>query len=391
MTTWIAETDKKYVANTYGRFPIELVDGHGSIAIDSDGKEYIDLGSGIAVTSFGISDPDWIKAVTEQLGKIQHASNLYYTQPCAELAKLICERTGMSKVFFGNSGAEANECAIKVARKYGEDVLGRKNPVIVTLENGFHGRTLGTLAATGQDVFHKDFQPLPEGFAYAPANDIEATLAIAKHCDAVAIMIECIQGEGGVNVLEQDYVKALAAYCEESDTLLLIDEVQTGNGRTGELYSYMHYGIKPDVFTTAKGLGGGLPIGACVMGEKVADVFGPSDHGSTFGGNPVACAGAISILSRIDATLLDAIKLKGEYIRRKLEGAKGIQSVSGMGLMVGFVTDRPAKEIVNECIEEGVLCLTAKSKVRLIPALNIPMEKLEEALEIIKEVCAKGL
>ncbi len=385
----IQNIDQNYVANTYARFPVELVSGKGSLMYDSDGKQYIDMGSGIAVNTFGIADPIWQKAVAEQLGKLQHTSNLYYTEPCARLAEMLCTKTGMKKVFFSNSGAEANECAIKVARKYAAETKGEQYDAIITLENSFHGRTLTTLAATGQEHFHKLFQPLTPGFYHAPANNLDAVKALTDKYPTAAIMIECVQGEGGVNALDAEYVKSLASYAKERDILLLVDEVQTGNGRTGELYSYMHYGIHPDVVSTAKGLGGGLPLGATLLSEKVQHVLGFGDHGSTFGGNPVCCAGAISVLERLDNTFLAEVKEKSEYIFHALQGAKGVRSVTGMGLMIGVKTDLPAKEIVSKCIERGVLCLTAKTKVRFLPALNIPMELLKQAIDTFLAVCAE--
>ena len=385
----IYEMDKMYVAGTYGRFPLNLVRGKGSLAWDENGKQYIDLGSGIAVNSFGYADDAWIAAVTAQLGALPHTSNLYYTGPCAQLAKELCTRTGMKKVFFGNSGAEANECAVKIARKYAAEKKGEDYYTIITLENSFHGRTLTTLAATGQDHFHKLFQPLTPGFVHVPANDFEAMKAAAEANKTAAVLIECIQGEGGVLPLEAEYIKKLAEYAAENDILLMVDEVQTGNGRTGELYSYMNYGISPDVVTTAKGIGGGLPLGACMMSEKVENVLGFGDHGSTFGGNPIACAGAISIIERIDDELMAEVKEKSKFIFDEFTGAPGVESVAGMGLMVGIKAKRPGGVIVKECIEKGVLCLTAKDKVRLLPALNIPMDVLKEAVAIVKEACAK--
>lgn len=381
--------DKEYVANTYARFPIEISYGNGSLVYSADGKEYIDLGSGIGVTAFGISDKEWQKAVVEQLSKVQHTSNLYYTEPCARLAKMLCERTGMKKVFFGNSGAEANECAIKVARKYGQDKRGKDCNVIITLKNSFHGRTLTTLAATGQDKFHELFTPLTSGFVYATANDLDSVKTLIKENNVCGIMIECIQGEGGVNALETAFVKGIRALCDENDIIMIVDEVQTGNGRTGELYAYMNYGIMPDVVSTAKGLGGGLPIGCCMMNEKTEKVLSFGDHGSTFGGNPVCSAGAISVLERIDEKLLSEVKEKGEYIFNELKDAKGVESVSGMGLMIGIKTVRPAKDVLADCIENGVLCLTAKDKVRLLPALNIPFDTLKKAISVIKQAVAK--
>ena len=302
---------------------------------------------------------------------------------------MICERTGMKKVFFGNSGAEANECAIKVARKYGADKKGKDYNVIVTLKNSFHGRTLTTLAATGQDKFHELFQPLTGGFVHATANDLDSVKNAVKENKVCAIMIECVQGEGGVIALDKEFVKGIKEICDKEDILLIVDEVQTGNGRTGYLYSFMAFDVEPDVFTTAKGLGGGLPLGCCVMNEKTQNVLGFGDHGSTFGGNPISCAGAISVMERLDGEFLTNVKRKSEYVFKELSNAKGVESVSGMGLMVGIKTVRPAKEIITECIEKGVLCLSAKDKVRLLPALNIPMSVLENAIKIIKDACAK--
>jgi acetylornithine/N-succinyldiaminopimelate aminotransferase len=385
----IKTIDKEYVANTYARFPVEIAYGKGSYVYSPDGKEYVDMGSGIGVSAFGIADEIWQKAVIEQLSKVQHTSNLYYTEPCARLAKMLCERTGMKKVFFGNSGAEANECAIKVARKYGADKKGNDCNVIITLKNSFHGRTLTTLSATGQDKFHELFQPLTTGFVHAIANDLDSVQKLVKNNNVCGIMIECVQGEGGVNVLTKEFVKGVREICDNQDIIMIVDEVQTGNGRTGELYAYMNYGIKPDVVTTAKGLGGGLPIGCCIMNEKTENVLSFGDHGSTFGGNPVCSAGAISVIERIDESFLNEVKSKSEYVFNALKNASGVESVSGMGLMLGIKTVRPAKDVVAECIEKGVLCLTAKDKVRLLPALNIPFETLKKAIETIKEVCAK--
>ena len=383
--------DKEFVAGTYGRFPLELVSGKGSVLTAADGKEYIDMGSGIGVTAFGFADEDWTGAVTAQLMKLQHTSNLYYTEPCAKLAQLLCEKTGMKKVFFSNSGAEANECAIKVARKYSAQKKGADCFTIITLVNSFHGRTLTTLAATGQDHFHKDFQPLTPGFAHVEANNIQQLQEAVDTLNPAGIMLECVQGEGGVNPLTPEFVKAAAALAKERDIPLMIDEVQTGNGRTGALYAYMHFGVTPDIVSTAKGLGGGLPIGATLMGEKVQFVLGPGDHGSTYGGNPVCCAGALSVVSRLDEGFLASVRRKSGYVFASLYQAPGIESVSGLGLMIGIKTVKPAKEVVAACMERGVLCLTAKDKVRLLPALNIPMADLERAIEVIKAVCKEGL
>ena len=380
----IISIDKEYVAGTYGRFPVELVSGKGCIMTGTDGKQYIDLTSGIGVTCFGIGDPQWLEAVTTQLTKLQHTSNLYYTEPCAKLAQLLCEKTGMKKVFFNNSGAEANECAIKYARKYSAETKGAGYSTIITLKNSFHGRTLTTLAATGQDHYHELFQPLTPGFAHVDANDVDGLKKLVSEVPTAGIMLECVQGEGGVIPLTQEFVAAAAAIAKEQDIPLIIDEVQTGNGRTGMLYAYMNYGIQPDIVSTAKGLGGGLPIGATLLGEKVQNVLKPGDHGSTYGGNPVCCAGALSVLSRMDETLMADVKAKSDYIFSTLTGAPGVESVTGMGLMIGIKTVKPAKDVVAACIEKGVLCLTAKDKLRLLPALNIPMDVLKEAIETIK-------
>lgn len=386
----ITSNDKQFVANTYARFPIELVSGKGAILKDSNGKEYIDLGSGIAVNIFGVADDEWQKAVTHQLSVLPHTSNLYYSEPCSTLAELLCERTGMKKVFFSNSGAEANECAIKVARKYAFDKYGdESHSAIITLKNSFHGRTIATLKATGQDVFHTDFGPFPEGFVYAEANNFDDVKKFVDTDKCIAVMMELVQGEGGVCKLDENFVKSVAELVKEKDMLLIIDEVQTGNGRTGELYAYMHYGIQPDIVTTAKGLGGGLPIGATMLGENVENVLTYGSHGSTFGGNPVSCAGACNIIKRIDDKLLNEVKEKSAYIFSELDGAKGVKSVSGLGLMIGVETEKPAKEVANACIEKGVLVLTAKTKVRLLPSLNIDWDDLKKAIRILKEVIAE--
>ena len=385
----IKEKDSAYIASTYARFPINLVRGEGSLVWDDEGKEYIDLNSGIAVNSFGVADREWIDAVTAQLGKLQHTSNLYYSDPCAELAEMLCCRTGMKKVFFSNSGAEANECAIKVARKYAADKKGSEYSTIVTLKNSFHGRTITTLAATGQDSFHTDFLPLTEGFVYAEANNCESLEECVKNNKVAAIMFEVVQGEGGVLPLTKEFVDCIVKLASENDLLVVCDEVQTGNGRTGKLYGYMNYGITPDVVSTAKGLGGGLPIGATMLGEKVENTLTPGSHGSTFGGNPISCAGACSVISRMDEEFLASVKEKSEYIFSELSGAEGVVSVSGMGLMIGIETVRPAGDVIADCMANGVLPIKAKNKVRLLPALNIPMDQLKKAITVLKEACAK--
>ena len=383
------QIDSAYIANTYARFPLNLVRGKGSLVWDENGKEYIDLSTGIAVNTFGIADEQWAAAVSAQLGTLQHMSNLYYTDPCAKLAQLLCERTGMKKVFFSNSGAEANECAIKVARKYAADKKGKDYYHIITLENSFHGRTITTLAATGQAVFHEDFTPLTEGFVHAKANDFATVKTLTEQHKCAAIMMEVVQGEGGVMPLEQEFVSAVAKLAAEQDILLITDEVQVGNGRSGQLYGYMNYGIQPDIVSTAKGLAGGLPLGATLLGEKVQDTLTPGSHGSTFGGNPVCCAGALNILSRLDEETLAGVRERSALIFNTLKDAKGVVGVSGLGLMIGIQTEKDAGEVIRRCMERGVLVIKAKNKVRLLPALNIPMETLTNALSVIKEVCAE--
>lgn len=379
------ELDNQYVAHAYGRFDVALTKGQGSTLYDENGKKYIDFGSGIGVTAFGINDPVWTKAVEEQLHRVQHTSNLYYTAPCAKLAQLLCEKSGMKKVFFGNSGAEANEGAIKFARKYSFDKYGAGRSTIITLVNSFHGRTITTLAATGQDSFHTVFDPFTPGFKYCPANDIEALQAAATD-DVCAVLFECVQGEGGVNNLSPTFVNAIAKLAKEKDILIAVDEVQTGNGRTGTYFAYQQYGIAPDIVTTAKGLGGGLPIGAVLFGEKLQDTMTPGSHGSTFGGNPVVAAGACSIVERIDDDFLGEVQRKSEKIRTALAKVKGVKSISGMGLMLGIETDKPAGEVAKACLANGLLILTAKTKLRLLPALNISDAELDEGLEILKGV-----
>ena len=384
------ELDEAYIAHTYKRFPVEIVSGKGSLVKDAAGKEYIDMGSGIAVTSFGVADDDWIAAVETQIRSVQHMSNLYYTSPCARLAEALCTRTGMSRVFFGNSGAEANECAIKAARKWAAETRGPDCNIIVTLENSFHGRTLTTLAATGQAHYHELFQPLTPGFAHIPAGDLDALKALCADGKVAAVLIECVQGEGGVIPLDPAFAAGLETYLREQDILLMIDEVQTGNGRTGTMYAYMQYGLHPDVVSTAKGLAGGLPMGATLLSEKLKDVFSYGDHGSTFGGNPVAAAAALSVVSRLTDDFLANVRKKSELLRGLLQDAPGIEALSGLGLMVGIKTTRPASEVVADCMQNGVLCLTAKDKVRLLPALNIPDELLIRAADVIKAACAKA-
>ena len=381
----IKELDKEYIAPTYARFPLTLVEGKGSLVYDDEGKEYIDMSTGIAVNTFGYSDAQWAGAVSTQLTKIQHTSNLYYSEPCARLAEQLCTRTGMKKVFFSNSGAEANECAIKVARKYAADKKGADYHVIVSLKNSFHGRTLTTLAATGQDTFHTDFTPLTPGFAYAEANDLDSVKQVLAENKVAGIIMEMVQGEGGVCPLTAEFVRGVEALAKEQDIVLIIDEVQTGNGRCGALYAYMNFGISPDVVSTAKGLAGGLPLGATMLSEKVQNVLTAGLHGSTFGGNPVSCAGALNILGRIDDELLAGVRRKSEYLFSELNNMEGVHDVTGMGLMIGFLTDVPTADFFAKCMEAGLLVIKAKNKIRLLPALNIPDSMLEKAVSIMRE------
>ncbi len=379
----IKQTDERYVAHTYKRFDIAIVSGEGCLCYDDSGKQYIDMTSGIGVNAFGYADPIWADAVANQARLLQHTSNLYYTAPCAELAEILCTRTGMDKVFFSNSGAEANECAVKVARQYAAEHKGAEYYHIITLNKSFHGRTLTTLAATGQENFHTKFTPLTEGFLYADANDIEGLEKLVRENKVAGILLETVQGEGGVNALDRDFVKAAERICRENDIVFMIDEVQTGNGRTGKLYSYMHFGVQPDVVSTAKGLCAGLPMGATLMSGRVSDVLGYGDHGSTFGGNPVCAAAAISVLNRMTPAFLDEVAEKGRHIKARIEAA-GFK-VSGLGMMIGVETKKPVSEVLAACMEKGVLCLSAKEKLRLLPPLNIPMEQLEKAVDIIIE------
>ena len=382
----IKALDDENVAHTYGRFPVAIKEGKGATCYDFDGKKYIDFSSGIGVNSLGFCDEGWVKAVTEQLNTLQHISNLYYTEPCAKAAKLLCEKTGMRKMFFSNSGAESNEGAIKCARKYSLTKYGENRNKVITLVNSFHGRTVTTLAATGQDVFHKYFFPFTEGFAFAPANDFEKLIEIADD-STCAIMMELIQGEGGVMPLEIDFVKKVEAFCKEKDILLIIDEVQTGVGRTGKLFAFQNYGITPDIVTTAKGIGGGLPLGCVMFGEKTENTFVPGDHATTFGGNPVATAGALHILERLDNSFLDEVKAKGEYITEKLLKMPHVVGVDGMGMMLGIRLEEGiiAAEIVKKAIANGALTLTAKTKLRLLPPLTITYEEIDEGLSAIEK------
>ena len=379
------EKDLKYIMHTYGRYDVTLKSGKGVTAYDEDGKKYIDVSSGIGVNSLGYCDDGWVKAVSAQAGTIQHMSNYYYCDQAADLAEKLCTLSGLSKVCFGNSGAEANECAIKIARKYSFDKYGEGRNEIITLRDSFHGRTVTTLSATGQDVFHNYFFPFTGGFKFAVANDISA-LKEAVTDKTCAVMLEVIQGEGGVNILDKDYVKELAAFCNERDILVICDEVQTGIGRTGKLYAFQNYDILPDLVTSAKGLGGGLPIGACLCSEKLKDVMGPSSHGSTFGANPVVCAGANYVIDKIaDEKFLNAVEEKGAYLEEKLRKIEQVKNVRRMGLMVGIEIDGDAHDAALKCVENGLLIITAKNLLRMLPPLTITQAELDEAVQILEK------
>ena len=382
----IKELDNENIMHTYGRYDVCLTKGKGVYAYDDNGKKYIDVSSGIGVNSLGYCDDGWVKAVSEQAGTIQHISNYYYNKVACVLAEKLTKATGLSKVFFGNSGAEANECAIKIARKYSFDKYGRGRDHIITLVNSFHGRTIATLSATGQDVFHNYFFPFVEGFDNAIANDIESlkNTITDKTC---AVMLETVQGEGGVNILDSEYLQQVRKICDEKDILLIVDEVQTGVCRTGKLYGYMHSGIKPDVVTSAKGLGGGLPIGVCMVNDKLKDVMGPSTHGTTFGSNPVVCAGANYIIDTVNTPeFIEEINKKGAYFKEKIEKIKGVKSVRQQGLMIGIEVEGNAGDIAKKCTENGLLVITAKTLLRMLPPLNIKYEEIDEALAILKKV-----
>lgn len=388
----IQEKDQQYICHTYKRFPVSLVRGKGATGYDEEGKEYIDFTSGIGVNCLGYADEGWAEAVSAQAHTLQHVSNLYYSQPDGEVAEMLCEYTGFSKVFFGNSGAEANEGALKVARKYGAEKHGDNCNKIITLNNSFHGRTITTLAATGQEVFHKYFLPLTDGFKYVDAGDL-AGLEAAVDDSVCAIMIELIQGEGGVVPVSQEFVKRIEEICMERDLVFVIDEVQTGIARTGTLLCYEQYGVKPDVVSLAKGLGGGLPIGAVLMGEKVSEVLGYGMHGSTFGGNPVACAGARYILNKVTKPeFLEEVKAKSAYMKEKLEAIPQITGVTGLGLMLGaeLAEGYTAAGTAGKCAEEGALVLTAKTKLRFLPPLTITYEEIDKGMEILKKVLASA-
>lgn len=383
--TEMKKLDRGLIASTYARYDMAADHGKGACCYDTDGKKYVDFTAGIGVNCLGYCDDGWVEAVTAQLKKLQHASNLFCTEAQVKVAQMLTERTGMKKVYFGNSGAEANEAAMKTARKYGTVNKGEDVNTIITLKNSFHGRTMAAITATGQDKYHKYFTPFLGGFKYCDTNDIKQLekLADEKTC---AVMMELVQGEGGVLELDQDFVKAAEEICRDRDILLIIDEVQTGIGRTGKLFAYEYFGIKPDIVTFAKGIGGGLPIGGILLGEKCCDVLQPGDHGTTYGGNPVACAGAVEVLNRMDEDFLQQVREKSEFLRAKLMEIPQVTDVSGMGLMLGVsVEGKSAQQVVKDALEKGLMTLTAKEKIRLLPPLSITYEELEEGLEIFKK------
>ena len=384
----IKQLDSDYIAQTYGRFNLALSHGKGCQVWDFEGNEYLDFTSGIGVNSLGWADEDWLKAVVHQASSLAHTSNLFFTEPSSRLAKKLAEVSGLKRVFFANSGAEANEGAIKTARKYSHDKYGKDRATVLTLVNSFHGRTISTLSATGQEVFHQHFFPFTKGFDHTPANELRALETRLGQKDVCAIILEVVQGEGGVCSLDHEYLQGVQALCHQYDVLLIIDEVQTGIGRTGTMFAYQQFGLTPDIITLAKGLGGGLPIGAFVLGEKVQDTLGKSDHGSTFGANPVSCAGANTVLAKIDDAFLAEVKRKGEKLQKALAALPKVKSVSGLGLMIGveFEEGTKAADIVAKCIEKGVLFLTAKTKLRLLPPLIINDEQIEKGIALLKEV-----
>lgn len=384
-----AQADRKHIAHTYTRFDLQAVSGKGAVCTDVNGREYIDFSSGIGVNTLGFCDAGWVEAVCTQAQKLQHISNLYYTEPMVQLAQTLCTRTFAQKVFFANSGAEANEGMIKLARKYSTDRYGKGRHTIVALQNSFHGRTITTLSATGQEVFHRHFGPFTDGFAFAAADEID-DLRSKLDSSVCAVLIEPIQGEGGVLPLTQAFASELVRLCAERDILLLVDEVQTGIGRTGKLLCCEHYGIQPDAASVAKGLGGGLPIGAVLIGERCESTLGTGDHGTTYGGNPVACAGASEVLRRLDEALLTEVAEKGEYITRRLLKMPGIAAVTGRGLMLGILlTQGNARKTAEACLEEGLIILTAKEKLRMLPPLTISYAEIDEGLKKLNGVLCR--
>ncbi|OOS00246.1 aspartate aminotransferase family protein [Haemophilus paracuniculus] len=384
----IKQLDSDFIAQTYGRFELALSHGKGCEVWDFEGNKYLDFTSGIGTNSLGWADNNWLEAVTAQAGKLQHTSNLFYTEPAGRLAQTLVNASGLKRAFFCNSGAEANEGVIKTARKYSFDKYGEGRATVLSLQNSFHGRTISTLAATGQAVFHHSFFPFTQGFEHLPANDLNALAERLKTGDVCAVMLEVVQGEGGVCALSPEYLHGVQALCAEQDILLAIDEVQTGIGRTGTLFAYQQFGLKPDLVSLAKGLGGGLPIGAFLLGEKCQTTLGKSDHGSTYGGNPVCCAAANAVLAKLDETFLAEVKRKGEKLRTALLALPKVKSVSGLGLMIGveFEDGTTASEVVANAMAQGVLTLTAKSKLRLLPPLIISDEQIDHAIAVLKSV-----
>lgn len=381
----IKKQDSEKIVGTYGRYDLVAEEGKGAVCTSADGKKYIDFTAGIGVNSLGFCDDGWVNAVTAQLKKLQHVSNLFYTEPQVQVAQMLTERTGLEKAFFGNSGAEANEAAIKTARKYGTTKKSPNANKIITLVNSFHGRTMATITATGQEHYHQYFTPFLDGFAYCPANDSETLESLVDE-NTCAIMMEVVQGEGGVIALEQAFVEKAAELCEKNDILLIIDEVQTGIGRTGTLFAYQQFGIQPDIVTFAKGIGGGLPIGGALFGKKTCDVLQPGDHGTTYGGNPIACAGAAEVLRRMDAGFLQEVAEKGAYLKEELLKMPQIKDVSGMGMMLGAVVEgKEAGAVVKDALSGGLMVLTAKDRVRLLPPLTITKEEMDAGLSILKE------
>ncbi len=385
--------DAKYICGTYGRYDVYLKSGKNAVLKDDSGKKYIDFTSGIGVNSIGVANKEWVNAVSKQAKKLQHISNLYYTKPCITAAQKLCEYTGYSKVFFANSGAEANECAIKAARKYSFDKYSKSRTTVLTLVNSFHGRTITTLSATGQDSFHNYFFPFTDGFCYSPANDYKAFVQSCTN-DVCAVMLEFVQGEGGVVPLDMDFVLGVYNFCREHDILFIADEVQTGIGRTGTFLASEQYGVFPDMTTLAKGLGNGLPIGAVLFNDKTCGVLGKGQHGSTFGGNPVACAGANVVLDTVlDADFLEVVTDKGNYLRMRCQAVERVERVDGMGLMLGIKlsTESTAAEIAAKCAENGLLVLTAKDKIRLLPPLTITYDELGEGADIFEKVLNESI
>ena len=381
----IKNLDQEKIVGTYSRYDMVADHGKGAKCVSVDGKEYIDFTAGIGVNCLGFCDDGWVEAVTAQLKKLQHVSNLFYSEPQVKAADLLTKRAGLKKVFFGNSGAEANEAAIKTARKYGTTQRGVHVNKIISLANSFHGRTMATITATGQEKYHKFFTPFLEGFKYCEANNIEQLKSLVDD-DTCAIMMEMVQGEGGVLDLDPDFVKAAEQLCHEHDLVFIVDEVQTGIGRTGKLFAYEYFDVTPDIVTFAKGIGGGLPIGGVLFGEKCCDVLKPGDHGTTYGGNPVACAGAVEVLTRIDDAFLKEVQKKSAYLKDKLKTLPHVTSVSGLGLMLGVSLEgKEAPDVVKKALEEGLMVLTAKDKVRLLPPLTITYDEIDQGVEILKK------